>query len=38
VLSDGEVVEFDTPQKLLKRSEGVFHELAKEGGYLDKMS
>jgi len=38
VLSDGEVVEFDTPQKLLKRSEGVFHELAKEGGYFDKMS
>lgn len=37
VLNEGEVVEFDTPQSLVKDSEGVFYELAKEGGYLHKL-
>ncbi|KAL4092628.1 hypothetical protein PRIC1_011620 [Phytophthora ramorum] len=37
VLSEGKVVEFDTPKKLVKDSGGVFYELAKEGGYLDKV-
>ncbi|GAB9474415.1 Abc transporter c family member 5 [Globisporangium polare] len=37
VLSDGRVVEFDSPQNLMKDSEGVFYELAKEGGYLDQL-
>ncbi|GAB9469428.1 Multidrug resistance-associated protein 1, partial [Globisporangium polare] len=36
VLSDGRVVEFDTPRNLVKDPNGVFYELAKEGGYLDK--
>ncbi|KAF1314927.1 Abc transporter c family member 5, partial [Globisporangium splendens] len=38
VLSDGRVVEFDTPRNLVKNPEGVFYELAKEGGYLDRLS
>jgi ABC-type multidrug transport system fused ATPase/permease subunit len=35
VLSDGRVVEFDSPRSLVKDRRGVFYELAKEGGYLD---
>ncbi|KAG2893626.1 Multidrug resistance-associated protein 1 [Phytophthora cactorum] len=34
VLSDGRVVEFDSPRELVKNTNGVFYELAKEGGYL----
>ncbi|RLN32800.1 hypothetical protein BBJ28_00020059 [Nothophytophthora sp. Chile5] len=37
VLSDGKVAEFDTPRNLTKDSNGRFHELAKEGGYLNKL-
>ncbi|KAE9032227.1 Multidrug resistance-associated protein 1 [Phytophthora rubi] len=37
VLSDGRVVEFDSPRNLAKDKSGVFHELAKEGGYLDQL-
>ncbi|KAF1331594.1 Atp-binding protein, partial [Globisporangium splendens] len=37
VLSDGNVVEFDTPQNLVKNPHGVFYELVKEGGYLDRL-
>ncbi|KAG1695175.1 hypothetical protein DVH05_020816 [Phytophthora capsici] len=37
VLSDGRVVEFDNPQELVKNTNGVFRELAKEGGYLDQL-
>ncbi|KAG1695187.1 hypothetical protein DVH05_020828 [Phytophthora capsici] len=37
VLSDGRVVEFDSPRELVKNKNGVFYELAKEGGYLDKL-
>ncbi|RLN02085.1 hypothetical protein BBI17_009872, partial [Phytophthora kernoviae] len=37
VLSDGRVVEFDTPRNLVKDENGVFYKLAKEGGYLDKL-
>ncbi|KAF4316510.1 hypothetical protein BBO99_00008666 [Phytophthora kernoviae] len=37
VLSDGEAVEFDTPQNLVKDINGVFYGLAKEGGYLEKL-
>ncbi|EGZ11447.1 hypothetical protein PHYSODRAFT_338156 [Phytophthora sojae] len=37
VLSDGRVVEFDSPRNLVKGGSGVFYELAKEGGYLDKL-
>jgi ABC-type multidrug transport system fused ATPase/permease subunit len=37
VLSDGEVVEFDTPKNLVANPRGVFYELAKEGGYLDQL-
>ncbi|KAL4151109.1 hypothetical protein PRNP1_010495 [Phytophthora ramorum] len=37
VLSDGRVVEFDSPRELVKDGSGVFYELAKEGGYLDKL-
>ncbi|KAG7375314.1 hypothetical protein PHYPSEUDO_001860 [Phytophthora pseudosyringae] len=38
VLSDGRVVEFDSPRALVKNPNGVFYELAKEGGYLNKLS
>ncbi|ETO62174.1 hypothetical protein F444_19896 [Phytophthora nicotianae P1976] len=34
VLSDGRVVEFDSPRELVKNTNGVFYELAKEGGCL----
>ncbi|KAG1695185.1 hypothetical protein DVH05_020826 [Phytophthora capsici] len=37
VLSDGQVVEFDSPRELVKNTNGVFYELAKEGGYLDQL-
>ncbi|KAF1316153.1 Abc transporter c family member 5, partial [Globisporangium splendens] len=37
VLSDGNVVEFDSPTNLVKDSKGVFYELAREGGYLDQL-
>ncbi|GMF12879.1 unnamed protein product [Phytophthora lilii] len=37
VLSDGKVVEFDTPKNLVHDSNSMFYELAKEGGYLDKL-
>jgi len=37
VLSDGKVVEFDTPRNLAKNPSGAFYELAKEGGYLDRL-
>ncbi|KAG7376635.1 hypothetical protein PHYBOEH_001369 [Phytophthora boehmeriae] len=37
VLSDGRVVEFDTPRNLVKDEDGVFFALAREGGYLDKL-
>ncbi|KAE9278305.1 hypothetical protein PR003_g28563, partial [Phytophthora rubi] len=37
VLSDGRVVEFDSPRSLVKGGSGVFYELASEGGYLDKL-
>ncbi|TMW67018.1 hypothetical protein Poli38472_012134 [Pythium oligandrum] len=37
VLSDGKVVEFDTPHNLVQNEGGVFYELAKEGGYLDQF-
>ncbi|KAE9112320.1 Multidrug resistance-associated protein 1 [Phytophthora fragariae] len=37
VLSDGRVVEFDSPRSLVKGGSGVFYELAREGGYLDKL-
>jgi ABC-type multidrug transport system fused ATPase/permease subunit len=37
VLSDGRVVEFDSPRSLVKDRRGVFYELAKEGGYLEKL-
>ncbi|KAF1318960.1 Abc transporter c family member 5, partial [Globisporangium splendens] len=37
VLSDGVVVEFDTPRNLVKNPDGVFYGLAKEGGYLDRL-
>ncbi|KAE8988264.1 Multidrug resistance-associated protein 1 [Phytophthora rubi] len=36
VLSDGHVVEFDSPRNLVKNGSGVFYELAREGGYLEK--
>lgn len=35
VLSEGRVVEFDSPRNLVKNKNGMFYELAKEGGYLD---
>jgi ATP-binding cassette subfamily C (CFTR/MRP) protein 1 len=37
VLSDGKVVEFASPRELVKDREGVFYQLAKEGGYLDRL-
>ncbi|GMF36183.1 unnamed protein product [Phytophthora lilii] len=37
VLSDGRVVEFDSPRRLVKSGNGVFYELAREGGYLDRL-
>ncbi|KAF1333303.1 Atp-binding protein, partial [Globisporangium splendens] len=36
VLENGSVVEFDAPRSLV-RNGGVFHELAKEGGYLKQL-
>ncbi|KAE9102605.1 Multidrug resistance-associated protein 1 [Phytophthora fragariae] len=37
VLSDGRVVEFDSPRSLVKGGSGVFYELAKEGGWLPSL-
>ncbi|TMW69133.1 hypothetical protein Poli38472_001289 [Pythium oligandrum] len=37
VLSDGRMVEFDTPQRLAQREGGVFRELAQESGYLGQL-
>uniref|UniRef100_K3WNL0 Multidrug resistance-associated protein 1 n=1 Tax=Globisporangium ultimum (strain ATCC 200006 / CBS 805.95 / DAOM BR144) TaxID=431595 RepID=K3WNL0_GLOUD len=37
VLSDGKVVEFDSPGNLVQNPKGVFYQLAKEGGYLDRL-
>ncbi|TMW69125.1 hypothetical protein Poli38472_001281 [Pythium oligandrum] len=37
VLSDGRVVEFDTPKRLARLEGGVFRELAQEGGYLQRL-
>ncbi|EGZ28989.1 hypothetical protein PHYSODRAFT_322581 [Phytophthora sojae] len=37
VLSDGRLVEFDSPRNLVKDRSGVFYELAKEGGYLEEL-
>ncbi|GAB9466096.1 Abc transporter c family member 5 [Globisporangium polare] len=37
VLSDGRVVEFDTPKNLVRNPDGVFYQLAKEGGYLGRL-
>ncbi|DAZ92485.1 TPA: hypothetical protein N0F65_012715 [Lagenidium giganteum] len=37
VLSDGKVIEFDTPKNLVKNTNGTFYQLAKEGGYLDRL-
>ncbi|GLD98159.1 hypothetical protein PINS_up006856 [Pythium insidiosum] len=37
VLSDGRVVEFDSPLKLIENDKGMFYELCKEGGYLAQL-
>ncbi|KAF1316128.1 Abc transporter c family member 5, partial [Globisporangium splendens] len=37
VLSDGNVVEFDSPNNLVQNPHGTFYELAREGGYLDQL-
>ncbi|KAJ0397799.1 hypothetical protein ATCC90586_001668 [Pythium insidiosum] len=37
VLSDGRVVEFDSPLKLIENEKGMFYELCKEGGYLSRL-
>ncbi|KAF1319121.1 Abc transporter c family member 5, partial [Globisporangium splendens] len=37
VLSDGNVVEFDSANNLVQNPKGVFYELAREGGYLDRL-
>ncbi|EEY65388.1 ATP-binding Cassette (ABC) Superfamily [Phytophthora infestans T30-4] len=37
VLSDGRVVEFDSPRELAKNTNGDFHALSKEGGYLHRL-
>ncbi|KAJ0399749.1 hypothetical protein ATCC90586_007286 [Pythium insidiosum] len=37
VLSDGRVVEFDSPLKLIENEKGMFYELCKEGGYLAQL-
>ncbi|KAF1319126.1 Abc transporter c family member 5, partial [Globisporangium splendens] len=37
VLSDGNVVEFDSANNLVQNPKGVFYELAREGGYLDQL-
>ncbi|KAF1319108.1 Abc transporter c family member 5, partial [Globisporangium splendens] len=37
VLSDGNVVEFDSANNLVQNPKGAFYELAREGGYLDRL-
>ncbi|QRV83260.1 ABC transporter [Ceratobasidium sp. AG-Ba] len=37
VLSAGRVVEFDTPSNLLKKPDGVFHEMCKKSGDYDEL-
>ena len=37
VLSEGSVVEFDSPRNLVKDKNGVFYELAREGGVLQTL-
>ncbi|QRW10315.1 ABC transporter [Ceratobasidium sp. AG-Ba] len=37
VLSAGKVVEFDTPANLLKKEQGVFHEMCKKSGDYDQL-
>ncbi|OWZ05769.1 ABC transporter, partial [Phytophthora megakarya] len=37
VVSDGRVVEFDSPRELVKDEKGVFYALAKEGGCLARL-
>ncbi|TYZ68145.1 hypothetical protein PybrP1_009898, partial [[Pythium] brassicae (nom. inval.)] len=31
------VVEFDAPRTLAQNPQGVFYQLAKEGGYIDRL-
>ncbi len=38
VLDDGKIVQFDSPQALIAKGDGPFYNLAKEGGYLDRVS
>jgi ATP-binding cassette subfamily C (CFTR/MRP) protein 1 len=38
VLDGGHIVEFASPEELVKRGKGHFFELMKEGGYLDKFT
>ncbi|CQB90273.1 Uncharacterised protein [Chlamydia trachomatis] len=33
-LDKGELIEFDTPQNLLNKKDGVFYSLCKQGGYI----
>ncbi|QRV95975.1 ABC transporter [Ceratobasidium sp. AG-Ba] len=37
VLSAGKVVEFDTPDNLLKKEQGVFHEMCRKSGDYDQL-
>jgi hypothetical protein len=37
VLNAGRVVEFDTPSNLLKKPDGVFHEMCKKSGDYDEL-
>ena len=38
VLDAGQIVEFDSPTALIQRGNGHFFDLAKEGGYLERMN
>lgn len=38
VLDAGRIVELDSPMALIKKGKGHFYDLAKEGGYLDRMN
>ncbi|KAH9071751.1 hypothetical protein Ae201684P_015526 [Aphanomyces euteiches] len=37
VLDAGRIVQFDTPMRLIAKGQGHFFQLAKEGGYLDRV-